>query len=272
MGKVGAYCTTEHHSFFPDKLCTPNAFCEPLQEGAGRSVGICKCLYGFDVNVEGKCEEIANIPEKSTTAPTTTSTPPPKEAIKLPSLDLLIGINFVTLDEQCNSKALLNITFCNTYGGTVSCLKGAEIGARSKCQCNMQEDSVFDEELNMCVGMEGAYCLARGYLLGFRACGKYADCMVEGGGTSYEEGYSFGTCQCLYGYERDGKGNCVRNGNISRPSTKRPIGIRTTTVNSGSTEDDEEDEDDKGSSSSIWGSSSGLVIFLCIYCSLNGVL
>lgn len=273
LGKVGAYCTAEHHSLFPDKLCTENAYCKPVQDGVGRTVGRCQCLYGYDANSEGRCKMNFAIPdpERSTTPPTTTSTAPPKEAIKLPSLDLLIGINFVNLESECNSKALLNKTFCSTYGGTVGCLKGNELGERSKCQCNMQTDSVFDEELNMCVGKEGAYCLARWYILGYRACVKNADCMTEDG-TSYDDGYSFGRCECLYGYERDGKGNCVRDKDISRPSTKRPIGIQTTT-NSGSTEDGSSTTpDDKESSSSISGGSGGGLIFLVmIYFSLNFV-
>lgn len=237
LGKVGAFCSAEHHNFFPDKLCTQNAYCKPLQQGSGRTVGKCACLYGYN-EVDGKCVMDVNLPdpERSTIPPTTTTEAPQKEEFKLPPLDLLIKVNVVPLEEECNPRALLNKTFCNTFSRTASCLS-------KKCQCSMQEDAVFDEELQMCVGREGAYCLGRKNALGYKACTKNANCVIEKG-KDFEDGYSFGVCECVYGYDPDENGVCVRDEDITDPSTASTIAVTsTTTITTKGTTDDGEDDD-----------------------------
>lgn len=216
LGKVGAgaYCTAEHSSIFPDKHCTPNADCVP-EQGEGRAVGRCRCLYGYKATDEGLCEVDDSIGEgdRSTPRTTTTTQPPKREQLKLP-LGLLLANTVVGFEETCMPKGtLLNHTYCDTYTRTVSCQS-------SKCLCNMEEDSIFDEELNMCVGLVGTYCLGRRTLLGYKACTKYADCELEK--KSLEE-YSFGSCQCAYGYKETANRRCERDENIKNPSTQQTI-------------------------------------------------
>jgi len=219
VGKVGAKCTPpEYNGFIPEKKCVDNAQCIP-EQGKGYSVGRCKCMYGYEPTPDGSgnCQldgnDLTTTEEASTTEFETT--PPPPPPFELPPLNLLIGMSFTSkYGDECNSGALLKKSYC-AAGRTVSCI------AR-KCQCNMMEDSIFDENLDQCVGKAGAYCLARKNFFGWKACTQGADCFVEDG-TTFQKS-SFGICECLYGYTQEADGTCKRDPSIPYPSTKRPGG------------------------------------------------
>lgn len=263
LGKVGAFCTTEKSGFFPDKLCTPNAYCHQSQTGPSRKVGMCQCLYGFNTTAEGLCEENENvpIPERSTPPTTTTSEAPPTEAFKLPPLNQLIGVHQVAYQQDCYPRPPipLNRTLCNTYGTTVACLQNAE--GRLQCQCNQEADSIYDEEQSMCVGKVGSYCLARSWMLGSKACTKNADFEVEGESTSFDEGYSFGTCECLYGYNPTENGLCERDNSIPDPSTSRPVPTPTTSPSTDEPGDDDNTAKNRGGSGVLNGINK-LILFM----------
>lgn len=220
LGKVGALCTAEHSTMVPDKLCTPFADCIP--DGPGFSTGTCQCRQGYEedtAGANGKC-----IPNGDTIGtPRTTTTPRPSDAgsIKLPPLGVMFsftaGFNkFCGFEGQLLS---LNRSYCDHHSRTVSCNREPD---KKRCECNMRDDSEWDPQLNMCVGLAGTYCLARGNILGYKVCTKGADCLVEEG-TFFDDGYSFGTCECLYGWDEQDDGTCKRDLTITNPSTPRNI-------------------------------------------------
>ncbi|CAL8073226.1 unnamed protein product [Orchesella dallaii] len=231
VGLVGAVCTAEKPNFIPEKFCTPNAECV-AEQGEGYSVGRCQCLYGFmegeEVDNKGFCipNPDVEVGDRSTPRPTTTTEAPVRGEFQLPPLNLLIGTQIVPFGQDCHTKALLKRTYCSTYGGTVSCLN-------RKCQCNMGENSVFDDELQMCVATVGSYCLTKRSLFGYKACTSGAHCVVDKGA-----GYTLGFCQCLDGYILQPNGKCMRDPDIPNPSTASPIvppRVTATTVSGTST-------------------------------------
>jgi len=227
VGRVGAICTLEKTNFVPGKFCTPNAECVSEPGMSGHSVGRCRCLYGFKESPvpEGTCVVDSDIEDgdRSTPRTTTTTEAPPRGDFQLPPLDLIIGTHIATYGQECHSKSLLNRTYCATFSNTVSC-------QNKRCQCNMGEDStIFDSQLNMCVGRAGSYCLNKRSLFGYKVCTSGADCVVEG------EGYSLGVCECLYGYIAQPDGTCLRDTDISDPSTAKPIFPPSTTPDGATT-------------------------------------
>jgi hypothetical protein len=219
LGKVGAWCSAEKSSFFPDKPCIPFADCVP-QQGEGRPVGTCQCLYGYKETADKKCEidDTIGDDERSTPRTQTTTEPAPREKLDLlPLLGFILQNQEVNFTETCKPKGgLFNHTYCNTYTRTVSCQTQ---DTTQSCLCNMQEDSVFDEDLNMCVGLVGTWCLTRPTLLGVKSCVKHAICELENGDI---EDYSFGTCTCDYGYMENDARSCIRDESVELTTTPEP--------------------------------------------------
>lgn len=228
LGRVGAFCSAEHSTIFPDKQCTPHADCVPIQ-GVGHSVGKCECLYGYKKGPLGGCEIDDSVSEgdRSTPRPTTTTQAPAREEFKLPPITLL---KYVGYSKSCQPGGLLNRTVCETHSRTVSCIEESVVREEEiklkTCKCNMEEDAVYDEELDMCVGKAETYCLARGNILGYKACVENANCETE---DEFEKGYSFGKCKCAYGY-KNVDGLCERDTSISNPSSAGTIVPPTTTT------------------------------------------
>jgi len=209
LGLVGAICTAEHTSFIPAKNCVENAHCVPDQ-GEGHMVGTCQCVTGFNMTEQRTCVDGGGVTEAPRT--TTTKAPETPPEFKLP-LDLLLNVRYgAGFGENCNAATILNRTYCNSHQGTVSCQE-------RKCKCNMgDDDAIFDPTLKLCVGKVGSPCLSRRNLMGWKACTDGADCVVDGDA----ELYSFGKCECLYGYNAATDGTCTKDENIANPSTKKP--------------------------------------------------
>jgi hypothetical protein len=161
-------------------------------------------------------------------------------------------ISYVEYGQVCYPDGLLFKAYCNTYGRTVA-YKGATLVDGTillgRCQCNLEDDAEFSEEIGQCVSKVGSLCFAQENALGKKVCVENADCFLdqeeEGGGG----GHNVGKCKCLYGWKEDegeGEGHCVPDTDVPEGERSTPRATTPFPTRPPPTATDEDDDIDEG--------------------------
>jgi len=128
--------------------------------------------------------------------------------------------------EACSPNSLLNPAYCRPYGGTVRC-KIVPPVLSGICECNLEEDAVFDVNQQICVALVGGLCFTQPTSLGKKVCTPGADCVAEDWPTG-TGGHIVGKCECMTGWENGVNGTCVPRdgetpGTVSPTTTRSPL-------------------------------------------------